>query len=79
MNAPPALDAAPLISDWIVFGPDRRVELRTGRVELGQGAVTAILQIAAAELGLDPREMTVVSGDTDRTAPTMCPAKEPVP
>ncbi|MGF1477798.1 MAG: molybdopterin cofactor-binding domain-containing protein [Geminicoccaceae bacterium] len=55
------------MSDWIGFGAGRKVELRTGRVELGQGAVTAILQIAAAELGLDPRDVTIVSGDTERT------------
>ena len=67
MKLPPALSGAPLISDWIAFEADGGVELRTGRVELGQGAVTAILQIAAAELGLDPRNIRVVSGDTSRT------------
>lgn len=64
---PPALDGAPLISDWLRFGADREVEFRTGRVELGQGAVTAILQIAAGELGLDPHDVRIVSGDTSVT------------
>ncbi len=63
---PPALNDAPLVRDWLRL-EEGRATLLTGRVELGQGAVTAIVAIAAAELGLDPEAIDVVSGDTDRT------------
>ena len=39
----------------------------TGKVELGQGIVTALRQIAAEELDLPLARVTIVSGDTGRT------------
>src|SRR5690606_19353445 len=47
---PRALAAAPLIEDWLRPLPDGRIEVRSGRVELGQGVRTALAQIVAAEL-----------------------------
>ena len=64
---PVPLQAAPLISDWIRFPPDGAVEVLSGRVELGQGNLTALLQMAASELGLDPAGMTITGADTTRT------------
>ena len=34
---------------WLRFDPDRSVRLAVGKVELGQGNVTALAQIAADE------------------------------
>lgn len=67
MKPPPPLAQSPLISHWLRFGAKRRVTLLTGRVELGQGALTSILQMAAAELGLSPAQIEFVSGDTATT------------
>jgi len=49
---------------WIRFDPDRTVRLAVGKVELGQGNVTALAQIAAEELDVDLARIAVLSGDT---------------
>jgi nicotinate dehydrogenase subunit B len=50
---------------WLRFEPDRTVRLAVGKVELGQGNVTALAQIAADELDVDLERIAVLSGDTD--------------
>jgi nicotinate dehydrogenase subunit B len=64
---PANLKTNPLLSRWVAIGDDQRVTIKTGKVEIGQGAVTAIAAIAAAELGLRIDQLVVVSGDTDHT------------
>ncbi len=49
---------------WVRFEPDRTVRLAVGKVELGQGNVTALAQIAADELDVDLARISVLSGDT---------------
>jgi nicotinate dehydrogenase subunit B len=49
---------------WLRFEPDRTVRLAVGKVELGQGNVTALAQIAADELDVDLGRIAVLSGDT---------------
>ena len=49
---------------WLRFDPDRTVHLAVGKVELGQGNVTALAQIAAEELDVDLACIKVLSGDT---------------
>ncbi|MEX6508683.1 molybdopterin cofactor-binding domain-containing protein [Jiella sp. M17.18] len=66
MNLPLPLVKAPLVSDWIGFA-DRRVQVLTGRVELGQGNLTALLQVAADELDVDPAVCSIIGGDTTLT------------
>ena len=46
------------------FQPDGRVLVHTGKVELGQGILTALGQIAADALGLAPVMVTVLAADT---------------
>ena len=53
------------IEKWIRFGADRTVRLAVGKVELGQGNVTALAQIAADELDVDLECISVLSGDTE--------------
>jgi CO/xanthine dehydrogenase Mo-binding subunit len=68
MNAPPlppSLAANPRLDRWLGFEPDGRVRLSTGKVELGQGILTALVQIAAEELAVAPARVRVVAGDTD--------------
>ena len=59
-----SLRANPLLSRWIRFGPAGSVELRIGKVELGQGIVTALGQIAAEELDVDWSRVHVVAATT---------------
>jgi nicotinate dehydrogenase subunit B len=64
----PALPASlvenPRLDRWIRFQPDRTVRIATGKVEIGQGVVTAIGQIAADELDVPLDRVAVLSGDT---------------
>jgi nicotinate dehydrogenase subunit B len=50
---------------WLRFNPDRTVRLAVGKVELGQGNVTALAQIAADELDVALDRISVLSGDTE--------------
>ncbi len=52
------------LEKWLRFNPDRTVRLAVGKVELGQGNVTALAQIAAEELDIDLGRIEVLSGDT---------------
>ena len=47
---PPSLAANPVLADWLDFGTDGVVTIRSGKVEYGQGVWTALAQIAADEL-----------------------------
>ena len=53
------------MEQWLRFEPDRTVRLAVGKVELGQGNVTALAQIAADELDVAPERIAVLSGDTE--------------
>lgn len=67
MNAPtlpPSLVENPRLDRWIRFQPDRTVRIATGKVEMGQGVVTALGQIAADELDVPLGRVVVLSGDT---------------
>jgi CO/xanthine dehydrogenase Mo-binding subunit len=44
--------------------PDASATLLVGAVEIGQGVHTALAQVVAAELGLDPRRVAVAPTDT---------------
>jgi isoquinoline 1-oxidoreductase len=53
-------------TEWIVFGPDDRVSVFTGRTELGQGLKTVITAIVTQGLEISQEQLTVVQGDTER-------------
>ncbi len=63
MTVNPSLAAHPNVEDWIVVRADGGVEVRTGKVEIGQGIDTAVALIVADELGVpfDRVAMTPVS------------------
>ncbi len=61
---PLSLRTNPRLDRWLRFNADRTVTAFSGKVELGQGIVTAIAQIAAEELGLEPAQLSMVAGDT---------------
>src|SRR5207249_7596767 len=56
-----------LIDTWLAIHSDNTATLYIGFAELGQGASTALLQIAAEELDLDLQQMKSVQLDTNVT------------
>jgi nicotinate dehydrogenase subunit B len=52
-DLPRDLAANPTLARWMRVDPDGTIGVRVGKVELGQGIVTALAQIAADELGVD--------------------------
>jgi CO/xanthine dehydrogenase Mo-binding subunit len=50
---PPSLAANPTLSSWLQVSTEGHVVLSPGKVEIGQGIVTALAQIAADELDID--------------------------
>lgn len=63
---PGSLDREPWLDAWIRVGADNRVTVFTGKVELGQGIKTALLQVAAHELQIDPGRLVLETADTAR-------------
>ena len=50
---PAGLAANPILSRWVTVHADDTIDVRVGKVELGQGILTALSQIAADALGAD--------------------------
>lgn len=61
---PRSLQDNPRLGQWIALDPPGTVTIRTGKVELGQGILTALAQIAAEELCLPLDRITVAPADT---------------
>jgi nicotinate dehydrogenase subunit B len=61
---PVSLAANPKLSSWVKFGSDGQVTLSPGKVEIGQGIVTALAQIAADELDIDLARVRMVRATT---------------
>lgn len=62
---PPSLLANPRLGDWLRVLPAGFVAVRSGKVELGQGVLTALAQVVAEELDIDlgrVRMVTAVTG-----------------
>ncbi len=64
---PGSLIATPFLDAWIRIDADGGVTLFTGKAELGQGVKTALLALAAEELGIAPQRIALVTADTGRT------------
>ena len=52
------------LSQWLSFHADGRVTITPGKVELGQGILTTLSQIAADELDVDFRRVTAQAAAT---------------
>jgi nicotinate dehydrogenase subunit B len=59
-----SLAANPVLSSWIRFSPEGHVTVSPGKVEIGQGIVTALAQIAADELDVDIDRVQMVRAST---------------
>jgi CO/xanthine dehydrogenase Mo-binding subunit len=64
---PKSLVDNPLLMQWVGFEGAGRVRISTGKVELGQGILTALMQIAAEELDVAPGRIDMVSGLSDES------------
>ena len=64
---PALLAANPRLDRWVGFPAPGRVAVSTGRVEIGQGVLTAMRQIAADELDIAADRILLHTGDTDLT------------
>src|SRR3954451_5152344 len=64
---PGSLNGNRMLDAWIRINADGTATVFTGKVELGQGIVTALDQIAAEELDLPLARATMIQGDTGRT------------
>lgn len=61
---PAAVRANPTLAQWLHVPAEGPIEVRSGKVELGQGIGTALLQIACDCLGLEPEQIVLCCGDT---------------
>ena len=52
------------VDSFLAFHRDGTVTVYTGKVDVGTGLRVAVAQMAAEELGISPRQITVVDGDT---------------
>lgn len=66
-DLPGSLRQTPDLDAWIRINDDETVTVFTGKVELGQGIKTAIMQIAAEELDVAPARMRVITADTGQS------------
>ena len=70
VQAPPlpgSLQTNRMLDGWLRINADGRVTVFTGKVELGQGILTALAQIAADELDVNYERIDIVSADTSRS------------
>jgi CO/xanthine dehydrogenase Mo-binding subunit len=61
---PASLVANPWISTWLTVADDGVIGLRVGKVELGQGILTALTQLAAHELDVPPEAVVAAATNT---------------
>jgi nicotinate dehydrogenase subunit B len=61
---PGSLQSNKRLSQWLRFRPDGVVEVFSGKVEIGQGILTAVAQIAADELDVDIARVRMVAAST---------------
>jgi len=61
---PVSLAANPRLSSWVKLSPEGRVLVSPGKVEIGQGIVTALAQIAADELDVAIERVEMVRAST---------------
>ena len=64
MSSNPSLAANPRVQDWIAVRSDDSVEVRSGKVEIGQRITTAVALVAAGELGVPFERIVMVPART---------------
>jgi CO/xanthine dehydrogenase Mo-binding subunit len=64
---PGDLDDDPMLDSWIRIDASGTITVFTGKAELGQGIKTALIQVAAEQLVVEPSKIALVTADTSRT------------
>ncbi|HXY96785.1 MAG TPA: molybdopterin cofactor-binding domain-containing protein [Steroidobacteraceae bacterium] len=54
------------VDAYLLIGADGRVTVFSGKIEMGQGVMTSLAQMAAEELGVELEAIDMVLGDTGR-------------
>ena len=63
-SLPSSIQTAPLLGQWVSLLDNGSFQIRSGKVELGQGISAALLKVACQELGLRPDQVTLLAGHT---------------
>lgn len=63
---PGSLKTTPMLDAWLRIDADG-ITVFTGKAELGQGIKTALIQVAAEELSVDPGRIQMITADTEKT------------
>ncbi|MQA61559.1 MAG: molybdopterin-dependent oxidoreductase [Actinophytocola sp.] len=63
---PKSLVANPVLSNWVTVADDGIVAVRVGKVDLGQGILTALGQLAAEELDVGLEHIRMLPAHTDK-------------
>ena len=64
MASNPSLENNPSLDDWLAFGADGTVVVRSGKVDIGQRISTAVALLVADELDIDPSRVETVRAET---------------
>src|SRR5688572_15571690 len=64
---PGSLRNTPMLDAWIRIDQSGTVTVFTGKCELGQGIKTALMQVAAEQLGVPVDAIAMITSDTART------------
>ncbi|HET9652931.1 MAG TPA: molybdopterin cofactor-binding domain-containing protein [Usitatibacter sp.] len=64
MRLPGSLETNRRLGQWLRFRPDGHVEVRSGKVEIGQGITSALAQIVADELDVPLERIRMVAPNT---------------
>jgi CO/xanthine dehydrogenase Mo-binding subunit len=64
LTLPPSLAANPRLSSWVSFTVEGTVAISPGKVEIGQGILTALAQIAADELDVEIGRIRMINAST---------------
>ncbi len=64
---PGSLEGNRMLDAWLRIDPDGTVTVFTGKVELGQGILTALRQVVAEELDVRLERIRMIAGDTAQT------------
>ena len=66
-SLPPSLARNTRLDRWVAIRSDGVIEIRTGKVEIGQGIISTLAQIAAEELDVDYARIRMIPADTGRS------------
>src|SRR6188474_681867 len=61
---PGSLETNPALDQWLSINADGTVTVRPGKVEIGQGILTALVQIVAEELDVAPSRIRIIAAAT---------------